>query len=101
MLPLARPGRDREPQPGTLRRRRVPERIVGDDVIVARPGDGEAVVMSPVAGVVWRSLDDWSTTLDIDRCLADVLPGVSDADRAAVRNEVLQALQSDGLLERG
>src|SRR3954452_15256910 len=101
MLPLGLPSRDREPQPGALRRRSVPERIVGGDVIIARPSDGEPVVMSPVAGLVWQLLDDWTAVVDVDRRLMEAFPDVSTEDRVAARNEVLQTLQGDDLLERG
>jgi hypothetical protein len=82
-----------------LRHRRVPMRVCGDEAIVARPRDGAAVVMASTATVVWRSLDDWTTTAEIARRLAEAFPEVGESDRAAAQAEILQMLQDEELLE--
>jgi hypothetical protein len=88
------------PTAGRLRHRRTPERVLGDEVIVARPRDGMPVVFEPTAALVWKLLDDWSTTDDIDHRLADRFPEVSQEERVAARVEVLTMLRDEDLVER-
>jgi hypothetical protein len=83
-----------------LRHRRVPNRVVGDTVIVARPRDGAPVTMTSAAALVWRQLDDWTTAVEIDGRLADVFPEVPAEERLAARNEILRTLRNDDLLEQ-
>lgn len=83
-----------------LRHRRVPTRVFGDKLVVARPRDGAPVVLEANAALVWRCLDDWTTPDAIDGRLADAFPAVAAAERVAARTEILTALQDDDLLER-
>jgi hypothetical protein len=85
---------------GLLRHRPVPERSLGDEVIVARPGDGVPLVLECTAAAVWRQLDGWVGTDDIDRGLAARFPEVSRDERVAVRREILIMLVDEGLVER-
>ena len=82
------------------RQRCVPLRAIAEGVIVARPSDGAAVIMQATAAVVWRALDDWTTSGAIDRTLAETYPAVSAAERVAARAEILETLRRDDLLER-
>jgi len=82
------------------RHRRVPVRAFGEKLIVARPGDGAPVVMEPNATLVWRCLDDWTTTSEIDARLAAAFPAVADGERITARSTILTMLQDDGLVER-
>jgi hypothetical protein len=82
-----------------LRHRRVPLRVFGTKLIVARPSDGAPVVMAPTASLVWRLLDDWTTQAEIDRRLAEEFPEVRDADRVTALAKILGTLRDDDLLE--
>lgn len=75
-------------------------RALGDKLIVARPIDGAPVVLSPIAAVVWRDLDSWTTTAGIDRRLARAFPEVASELRHEARVDVLTTLTDDGLLEQ-
>ena len=83
-----------------LRHRRVPNRVVGNTVIAARPRDGAPVTMTSAAALAWRQLDDWTTPAALDGCLAEAFPEVPTKERVAARNEILTTLQNDDLLER-
>ena len=83
-----------------LRRRRLPTRVVGDTVIVARPRDGAPVTMTSAAALVWRLLDDWMTPSSIDARLAEAFPRVAAEERATTGNAILKTLLIDDLLER-
>jgi hypothetical protein len=83
-----------------LRHRLVPNRVVGDTLIVARPRDGAPVTMTSAAVLVWRQLDDWTTSAEIDVRLADAFPEVPAEKRASARSEILRILRNDDLLER-
>ena len=83
-----------------LRHRPVPHRQFGATLVVARPRDGEAVVMTATALVVWRLLDDWTTADDLDRALAERFPDVGTDDRMAARLDIVRTLHEDDLLER-
>jgi hypothetical protein len=83
----------------TLRHRRVPCRAVGDKLIVARPRDGAPVILDGNAVVVWRAMDDWTTTGEIDLRLTRAFPGVAEDERVRVRTEIVQTMQHDDLVE--
>jgi hypothetical protein len=100
MLPDGRPARDPGEQTVMLRRRRVPQRVFGSKLVVARPRDGAPVVMAPTAAVVWQVLDDWTTPGEMDRRLAEAFPDVPEEDRVTARIEILRVLQDDDLIER-
>jgi hypothetical protein len=76
-------------------------RTVGPTVIVARPRDGAPVVMPTVAARIWRGLDRWTTTEEIDRDLAQTFPEVPDEERVAALQEILTVLHDEDLVERG
>lgn len=83
----------------SLRHRRVPSRIVGNKVVVARPLDGAPVVLAPTAAVVWQALDGWTTVGAIDLRLAETFPTIAKAERDDARAQILAALKNDELLE--
>jgi hypothetical protein len=76
-------------------------RVLGNEVIVARPRDGAPVVMASTAALVWHQLNGWTTPGEIDRFLAETFPEVADEDRVAARTEILRMLRDDDLIERG
>jgi hypothetical protein len=100
MRPGGQSARDPHEADAVVRRRRVPEREYADKVIVARPRDGAPVVLAATAAVVWRQLDGWTTTDEIDRILAATYPEVAPPERVAARTEVIAMLEDDDLLER-
>src|SRR5690606_11039229 len=63
--------------PRSVRRRRVPTRLLADKVIVARPADGAPVVLAPTAALVWDWLDDWTCGSDLDERLSHAFPDVA------------------------
>lgn len=83
-----------------LRHRRVPMRVFGEKLIVARPLDGAPVVLASTAAFVWHQLDGWITPGEIDRRIADAFPEVAEEDRVIARTEILGMLTDDDLLER-
>jgi hypothetical protein len=85
---------------GSLRHRRVPLRVLGDTLIVARPLDGAAVELPLTAALVWYQLDVWTTVAEIDDRLAEEFPEVTEEDRVAARIEILRQLRDEDLLER-
>lgn len=98
------PPRHESPEPADVaamqRHRRVPNRVVGNTVIAARPRDGVPVTMTAAAALAWRQLEDWTTPAAIDVLLADAFPQVPAQERVAVRSEILNTLWNDDLLER-
>ncbi len=83
-----------------LRHRRVPTRTFANRVIVARPLDGTALVLGPTAASVWRLLDSWVSTSEVDAGLGVRFPDVPEHDRLRSSREILALLDDEGLLER-
>jgi hypothetical protein len=61
-----------------IRRRRLPDRIVGDQIVVVRPGVDDAVVLGGAAALVWLELDDWTTETDLSSAVAVSHPEVDE-----------------------
>jgi hypothetical protein len=68
-------------------------------LIVARPRDGAPTVLEANAVIVWHVMDDWTTTGEIDRRLADAFPDVAGHERERARSEILRTLRADDLIE--
>lgn len=83
-----------------MRRRPAPQRIVRDQLVVARPTDGDPFVLSASAAVVWTLLSDWRTEADLELGLGQHYPTVDAAERRAGLAGVLHVLSEEGLLER-
>ncbi len=83
-----------------MRRRPVPERTVGDQVVLARPAGGSALVLGSTAALVWNALGDWLAVADLAAVLAAQYPDVPPGERDAALEEILQQLDDEGLLER-
>ena len=83
----------------SLRHRRVPSRILGNKLVVARPLDGAPVVLASTATVVWQALDGWTTVGAIDLRLDETFPTIAKSERDDARVQILAALQNDDLLE--
>jgi hypothetical protein len=89
-----------EPETGaTVRHRRVPNRRLGDSVVIARPSDGTPVSLEGTAAFVWRLLDDWTSPAVIDSRLAETFPDVALDERVTARAAILRMLGDDDLLE--
>ena len=86
--------------PHAVRRRDVPTRALGDELIVARPRDGAPLLMAPIAALIWQTIDNWTTMAALDGSLAALLPDVSEDDRRAARSQILRTLGNDELIER-
>jgi hypothetical protein len=99
-MPCAERSDNIAPIAPAVRRRAVPSRRLGDQLVVARPLDGAPVVLAPTAAIIWRVLDDWTTPDGIDLRLAEVFPDISARDRETARTQILIALSDDDLLER-
>jgi hypothetical protein len=72
-------------------------RIVDDELIVVRPGDGDLLVLNEVGAFIWQSMDGKQTVAELSRLVCDeyeVGPDEAQADVA----EFLQELDSQGLL---
>lgn len=91
---------ERSKQARELCHRAVPERAIGDKIVVARPDDGSPVVLAPTAAIIWRALDDWTTPVEVGKLLAAVFPTVSDTDRTDAVADAIALLAADDLIER-
>jgi hypothetical protein len=78
----------------------VPERTVGDQVVLARPGGGSALVLGPTAAVVWMAREEWLVHDQLEAALAAQYPDIPPADRDAALEEILRMLDDEALLER-
>lgn len=82
-----------------IRRRQVPDRIVGNKVVVARPGVDEALVLAGAAALVWVELDRWMSEAKLWDTMMQEHPEV-DGSRRDVLTRSLRMLDDQGLLER-
>jgi hypothetical protein len=78
----------------------VPERTVGDQVVLARPAGGSALVLGPTAAVVWMALEEWLVHDQLEAALAAQYPDIPPAERDAALEEILRMLDDEALLER-
>lgn len=83
-----------------FRRRLVPLRAVGDEVVVARPSDGEALLLAGAAAHIWALVEVWCTEADLEQSLAELFPDIDGDERSHAVSEVLMMLSSEGLIER-
>ena len=81
--------------PGRLRRRQVPDRIVGDRVVLARPDVDEAVVLGGAAAAAWIELDEWTTVTEVESAMAGALPELGAEQRASLLAGALAMLAYD------
>lgn len=70
-------------------------------MVLARPADGQAVVLDPTSSVIWVMLADWCSLGELEQKVAVVYPRIAADERRAGLTEVLQLLDAEGLLERG
>lgn len=85
---------------GSLRRRPTPQRDIGHRCVVARPRDGEPLLLDPVSSMVWSHLEQWRTGAQLAAHLRTAYPDVTDEERAATLADVVEMLASEGLVER-
>jgi hypothetical protein len=78
----------------------VPERSVGDQVVLARPVGGAALVLGPTAALVWMALADWLAIDELETTLATQYPNIPAGDRHGALHEIIQMLDDEDLLER-
>ena len=89
-----------KPEP-TIRHIATVERQIGDSVLIVVPGSQNVRVLGPTAAVVWRGLDtacdrDWLVAM-----LGQVYPDIFVEDRTRTVREILEILESDGLVSLG
>lgn len=82
-----------------IRRAQVPDRIVGDKVVLARPGCDEAVILGGMAAAVWVELDRWTSIDAIEAALASADDVAVGHDAAALVADAIELLRDEGLLE--
>ncbi|MGH9085906.1 MAG: PqqD family protein [Acidimicrobiales bacterium] len=78
----------------------MPQRTVGDQVVLARPHGGSALVLAPTAAIVWSCLAAWTDADGLADELAARYPDVAPADRRDALDAILRLLQAEDLLER-
>ena len=78
----------------------MPERTVGDQVVVARNDVDAALVLAATAAVVWRALAEWCSPADLAQMLAAQHPDVPSEERDAALAGILEQLDEAELLER-
>lgn len=101
MAPDASPHEHDADELRRLRHRSVPERRFGERLIVARPSDGGPVVLTAPAAFVWRQLDGWISTPELEIRVAAAFPEVTAEERRTACAKILEALGADDLVERG
>lgn len=82
-----------------MRRRVVPQRHVGQSVVLSRPADGSPLVLAPTAALVWHCLSSWVRFDDIDEELRELHPGISVEERRDTIRNILKQLADDDLLQ--
>ncbi len=83
---------------GMIRRVEVVERRIGTSLLIVVPGTREVRVLGPTAALVWQGLDTIGDQDGLDDLLGDVYPDVPDGDRGRAVTEILNTLESDGLV---
>lgn len=83
-----------------MRRRPVPHRGVGGQVVVARPADGVATALNATTALVWFLLDDWRGVDDLEDLLSDHYPEVPRTERRDGLSKALTLLFDEDLVER-
>ena len=83
-----------------IRHRPAPQRVVGTEIVVARPSDGSALELNATAGAVWTLLSDWCSETELEQQFADRYPTVDGAELRTQLTKILQVLSEEGLLER-
>lgn len=84
-----------------MRRRRRPQRRVADEILVARVSDGSAVLLNPMATLIWDALEGWQDEDGLVAELARRFPDVGHEERTRAVSEALQMLDREDLLEHG
>ena len=82
-----------------IRRRCVPYRLVGDQTVVARPLDGEPMVLGGTTSLVWRRVADWTSIEELAVLLEQVAPASSLSERRDALIGLIDALDNDGLID--
>jgi hypothetical protein len=77
----------------------VPDRIVADKVVIARPDADKAVVLCGAAAAAWVELEGWTTRGDLESVLAAARPDMRADDRTALLADALAMLDAEGFLE--
>lgn len=72
---------------------------MADETLVARTSDGSAVLLNPVATLVWDALADWQDTAGLVAVLARQFPEVGHEERSHAVCEALALLGEEDLLE--
>jgi hypothetical protein len=77
------------------------ERQIGDSMLIVVPGSRNVRVLGPTAAIVWRGLDTACDREWLVAMLGQVYPDIPVEDRARAVQEILQTLESDGLVSLG
>jgi hypothetical protein len=84
----------------TVRLRNVPKRQVLDQIVLARPSDGTAIVLHSAAALIWYLLEEWTDFEELALLLTERYPTTTESDRERGLTEVLGLLEKEDLLER-
>ena len=83
-----------------IRHRPAPQRVVGTQIVVARPADGNALELNATAGAVWTLLADWCSETELERQVVERYPNVDIEELRTQLTNIVRALSEEGLLER-
>lgn len=83
-----------------FRRRQVPTRRVGEQLILARPRDGQAVALNESAHFLWNELEHWRNADELVMATEASWPAMSDAKRRDAVCDLLDMLAEEDLIER-
>lgn len=78
----------------------VPQRVIGDQVVLALPRDGTALLLAPTAALVWSATERWTTFGELERFVGEWHPDVARSVRLEALREIVRVLWDEGLIER-
>jgi hypothetical protein len=80
-------------------RRELPERIVGQEILVRDPDTGQVHFLNPTAGLVWQSCDGKTSLGECVRLLRAKFDVPEEADIAADVSEIVADFAQRGILD--
>ena len=72
-------------------------RVVDDELIIVRPGDGDLLVLNQVGAFIWQAMDGRQTVADLSQLVCNEYEVSPDQAQADVE-DFLNELESQGLL---
>ena len=84
----------------TYRQRPTPQRVVGDQVVVARPSDGAAIALGTTTAEIWLLLTERRELDELVDLLGDRHAALPADERRRGLVQILDRLDDEGIVER-